>query len=31
MIFMLSAKTVVYEFIEDFLHATERLNGFTAE
>ena len=26
-----SAKTVVYEFMEDFLRATERLNGFTAE
>lgn len=26
-----SAKTVVYEFMQDFLAATERLNSFTAE
>lgn len=26
-----SARTVVYEFMEDFLRATERLNSFTAE
>ena len=27
----LSTRAVVYEFMEDFLRATERLNGFTAE
>jgi len=26
-----SARTVVYEFMEDFLSATERLNRFTAD
>ena len=26
-----SARTVVYEFMEDFLAATERLNNFTVE